>query len=837
MNGAREEAARMQNGVVRSEHLLLALLKLPESTALDILGAFGIGADQVREALVKQIWNGRVRQGDTTSAEHVAGSTAMEIAPDARAVVLLAAAESNAFGHELIGTEHLLLGFLRESEGTAGKVLRELGLEASACREEIPEVAGDDEEGAAPGCLKGQAARAEEVISTRPLDALSTFASNLTESACGGKLDPIIGRSAETERCMQILCRRTKNNPVLLGDAGVGKTAIVEGLAQAIVRGDVPEILQGKQIYALDLPLMVAGTKFRGQFEERLKAVMGELQERKDIILFLDEIHTIVGAGNGDGSMDAANIIKPALSRGEMQCIGATTFDEYRKFIEKDPALERRFQPIHVDEPDCEGAIAILRGIREKYEEHHGVAYEDGTLEAAVRLSAKYVGDRHLPDKAIDVMDEAGALVKLREMKLPAKLEKLRQKRDDCRKKKLEAAGNQLFEVAAAMRDEERSLEAKYNSMLAKWKSERGLKESKVTLDDVRLVVSRLAKIPMDFLCRGSKQRFATMKEVLADAVIGQDAAICALDRAIRRSQAQMHDPSRPIGSFLFLGPTGVGKTLLAKQLAAFMFGSCDNVIRVDMSEYMEKFSSTRLVGSPPGYVGHGEGGQLTERVRRKPHSVVLFDEIEKAHPEMMQMLLQVLEDGKLTDSLGRAVSFRNTVIIMTSNIGADLFIKNSTVGFNRHGVAGSFEVTKEKVLEELRHAFKPEFLNRFTDIIVFIPLGSEEMEKILDIELDKLRARLTSGGHTLAVDGVAKKFLIGDGFDGKHGARWLRKTLELTVEYPIAEKLLTSEDIGQFRVCFDGSKIAVHFTRKKSNNQQLHADTIRRRQKNIALS
>ncbi|MDR2668080.1 MAG: ATP-dependent Clp protease ATP-binding subunit, partial [Puniceicoccales bacterium] len=581
LNGAREEAARLQHGVVRSEHLLLAMLKLPESTAIDILGAFGISADHVREAVLKQIWGSRDKNIELQCDIH--GAAAMEIAPDARAVVLLAAAESHAFGHEFIGTEHLLLGFLRESEGMAGKVLRELGLEAAACREEIPELLGEDEEEAnTTSYFKGNSAVAEDVAATRPLDALSTFASNLTEAARGGKLDPIIGRSDETERCMQILCRRTKNNPVLLGDAGVGKTAIVEGLAQAIVKGDVPELLQGKQIYALDLPLMVAGTKFRGQFEERLKAVMAELQDRKEIIIFLDEIHTIVGAGNGDGSMDAANILKPALSRGEMQCIGATTFDEYRKFIEKDPALERRFQPIAVYETDCDGTVAILRGIKEKYEEHHGVVYADGTLEAAVRLSFKYVGDRQLPDKAIDVMDEAGALVKLREMKVPEKLEDLRKRRDLCRKKKLEAAGNQKFELAASMRDEERRLGTRYDTMLAKWKNERGLKESVVTVDDVRFVVSRLAKIPVDFLSRGGGQRFSDLKENLSNIVIGQDDAICALARAIRRSQAQIHDPSRPIGSFLFLGPTGVGKTLLAKQLAKYMFGNEDNVIRID---------------------------------------------------------------------------------------------------------------------------------------------------------------------------------------------------------------------------------------------------------------
>ncbi|MDR1435871.1 MAG: ATP-dependent Clp protease ATP-binding subunit [Puniceicoccales bacterium] len=822
LNGAREEAIRMQHGIVRSEHLLLALLKLPESTALDILGAFGVGADQVREALLKQIWGGRGRHGVELSTDGGGGNqSAMEIAPDARAVVLLAAAESHAFGHEFIGTEHLLVGFLRESEGVAGKVLRGLGLEASACREEIPELVGDDDDdGNAPSYFKGHAAATEEIGAARQLDAISTFASNLTESARSGKLDLIIGRKGETERCMQILCRRTKNNPVLLGDAGVGKTAIVEGLAQAIVIGDVPEVLQGKQIYALDLPLMVAGTKFRGQFEERLKAVMGELQERKEIILFLDELHTIVGAGNGDGSMDAANILKPALSRGELQCIGATTFAEYRKFIEKDPALERRFQPVHVDEPDCDGAIAILRGIKEKYEEHHGISYGAGTLEAAVRLSDKYIGDRQLPDKAIDIVDEAGAMVRLRELELPPQLTGLRKKRDLCRKKKLEAAACQQFELAAHMRDEERRLGGLYEAKFAKWKGERGLHLSSVSVDDVRLVVSRLAKIPIDFLCKSNWQRLANLKEKLRETVIGQDGAIDSLDRAIRRSQAQVHDPSRPIGSFLFLGPTGVGKTLLAKELARFLFGNGESIIRVDMSEYMEKFSATRLVGSPPGYVGHGEGGQLTERIRRKPHSVVLFDEIEKAHPEMMQLLLQVLEDGKLTDSQGRAVSFRNAIIIMTSNVGAELFIKNSTVGFA--GGGHSFDGIKEKALEELRRTFRPEFLNRFTDVIVFKPLCGDEMERILCIELDKLRRRIGERGCTLAVSDGAKKLLMEEGFDGKHGARGLRRTLERKLEDLLAERLLCAEGSGRFSVDVCDGAIAIAFSKRKAPTAKL---------------
>ncbi|MDR0340601.1 MAG: ATP-dependent Clp protease ATP-binding subunit [Puniceicoccales bacterium] len=814
LNGAREEASQLGRGEVRSEHLLLALLKISDCTAVELLRSFGLEVERVREAVLRHLWSngtGQDRPLLGTSVE-TNGRGPTEIAPDARAVVLLAAVEAHALGHEYIGTEHLLLGFLRESEGVAGKVLRELGLEMTACREEIDELSsndGEEEDGEAPASapvVRG------ETASPRPFNALSTFARNLTEAAREGNLDPVIGRTTETERCIQILCRRRKNNPVLLGDAGVGKTAIVEGLAQAIVEGNVPEILLERQIFVLDLPLMVAGTKFRGQFEERLKAVMTELRERKEIILFLDELHTVVGAGSGDGSMDAANILKPALSRGELQCIGATTYDEYRRFVEKDPALERRFQPIAVEEPSYLDSLAILRGLREKYEEHHGVHYEEGTLEAAVRLSSRHIGGRQLPDKAIDVMDEAGALVRLRELELPAATARLRQRRDECQSQKLRAAKEQDFELAARMRDAERKLTARYERALAKRKRLRSGGQTPVTEEDVRLVVSRCAKIPLDLMSRPRERKFLQLKEKLKGTVVGQEEAIVALDRALRRSQAQLHDPNRPLGSFLFLGPTGVGKTLLAKQLAANVFGREEDMIRVDMSEYMEKFNATRMLGSPPGYVGHEEGGQLTERIRRRPHSVVLFDEIEKAHPDVLQLLLQVLEDGRLTDNLGRTVSFRSAIVIMTSNVGSEFFLKNSALGFGHRSNHGEFERIRERVLEEVRHSFRPEFLSRFTEILVFRPLGLKQIEEILDLELAKLRSRMEERGYGLVLSAEAKKLIVDAGINSKEGARTVRRTTERLLQDPLAEKILEMDKEGRFRVDVKNDALTIAF-------------------------
>ncbi|MDR0678839.1 MAG: ATP-dependent Clp protease ATP-binding subunit [Puniceicoccales bacterium] len=826
LNGAREEANQLGHGEVRSEHLLLALLKISDCTAIELLRSFGLEVERVREVVLRHLWSNETGQDRPWLGTNIeaSGSGPTEIAPDARAVVLLAAVEAHALGHEYIGTEHLLLGFLRESEGVAGKVLRELGLEMTACREEIEELnANDGEEEAEEGELPAAAPVVRgDTANVRPPNALSTFARNLTEAAREGKLDPVIGRTAETERCIQILCRRTKNNPVLLGDAGVGKTAIVEGLARAIVGGNVPEILLDRQIFILDLPLMVAGTKFRGQFEERLKAVMTEVRERKEIILFLDELHTVVGAGSGDGSMDAANILKPALSRGELQCIGATTYDEYRRFIEKDPALERRFQPIAVEEPSYADSLAILCGLKEKYEEHHGVCYEAGTLEAAVRLSSRHIGGRQLPDKAIDVMDEAGALVRLRELNLPVATVRLRQRRDECQARKLLAAKEQNFELAARMRDAERQLTARYESALAKRKRLRSSGRAPVTEEDVRLVVSRWAKIPLDLMAKSRERKFLQLREKLQGTVVGQEEAIVALDRALRRSQAQLHDPNRPLGSFLFLGPSGVGKTLLARQLAANVFGREEDMIRVDMSEYMEKFNATRMLGSPPGYVGHEEGGQLTERIRRRPHSVVLFDEIEKAHPDVLQLLLQVLEDGRLTDNLGRTVSFRSAIVIMTSNIGSEFFLKNSALGFGHCGNRGEFERVRERVLGEVRHSFRPEFLGRFTEILTFRPLGPEQMEKIVDLELAKLRTRMEEKGYGLILSGEAKKLIVDDGVGTKEGARAIRRTMERLLEDPLAEKILEVDRDGRFRVDAKDGKMAIEFSPTRQVKRKL---------------
>jgi ATP-dependent Clp protease ATP-binding subunit ClpC len=819
LDGARREALRLQDNVVASEHLLLALLRLSESTAAEALEAFGIGPAQVRDVLLQRMW---------TSGGHSSGAIEMppdgptNVAPDAQTAVMLASAESSAMGHEYIGTEHLLLGFLREMEGLAGKVLRSMGLEADACRAEMLEMFSQDGDGDSEDDGEEQFS-SHGLMSTGTgagsLNVLKTFGSNLTDAARNGALDPVIGRGMEMERCVQILCRRTKNNPVLLGDAGVGKTAIVEGLAQAIVAGTVPEILRSRQIYALDLPLMVAGTKFRGQFEERLKAVMGELKRHGEIILFLDELHTIVGAGNGEGSMDAANILKPALARGEIQCLGATTHAEFRKFMERDAALERRFQPVIVGEPTVGDALAMLRGISKKYEEHHGIIYGPRTLEACVQLSERYIGDRQLPDKAIDIMDEAGSRVRLRGLEEPKVMRKLKVRRELVRKEKLDAVQLQDFERAALLRDEERFLVASYEQREKKWKRERERKVPVVREEDIREVVSAWAKVPLQHLNRKQAERLLNLRDILQESVLGQEESIAALARAIRRSQAQLRDPRRPIGSFLFLGPTGVGKTLLARKLAEQLFGHEEDVIQIDMSEYMEKFSVSRLVGSPPGYIGHGEGGQLTEQVRRRPYSVVLFDEIEKAHPEMVQILLQVLEDGRLTDSLGKIANFRNSLIIMTSNIGADYFLKDSTVGFGADMGAGSFDRVRERVLEEARRALKPEFLNRFTDILVFRPLGGDQMRGILHLELDKLRRRMAGENFSLKLTEAAERFLIDRGFDLRYGARTLRRVLEEFLEDPLAEQILPMKDEGTggtFSVDAESGGLRVHFSPKK---------------------
>jgi ATP-dependent Clp protease ATP-binding subunit ClpC len=621
--------------------------------------------------------------------------------------------------------------------------------------------------------------------------ALKAFGRDLTEIARKGEMDPVIGRKNEIERVIQILCRRTKNNPVLLGEAGVGKTAIVEGLAQEIAAGNVPELLRDKRVITLDLALMVAGTKYRGQFEERIKAVMDEIRRSKNIILFIDELHTIVGAGSAEGTMDASNIIKPALSRGELQCIGATTLNEYRKYIEKDAALERRFQSVKVEAPSVEEAILILKGLRPKYEDHHKAEFSDKAIEASVKLSDRYITDRYLPDKAIDLMDEAGSRARIGTMTRPPEVKELEGEIEDIKTKKERAIKNQDFEGAAAMRDKEKTTKEKLENLLKEWRASREEKRVKVEEEDILHVVSKWTGIPLQRMEQGEMQRLLKVEEEMTKVVIGQREAVAAIGKALRRSRADLKDPRRPIGTFALLGPTGVGKTLLAKTLAEQMFGDSKALIQLDMSEYMEKFNVSRLIGSPPGYVGYEEGGQLTEQVRRKPYSVVLFDEVEKAHPDVWNMLLQILEEGKLTDNVGRVVNFRNTIILMTSNVGSDTIKRQSTLGFSPITDENSYEKMRDKILEEAKKTFRPEFLNRLDDLIVFRSLTKPDLVEILDLEVRKVMQRLKNRNILLQLDEKAKDFLVEKGYDPQYGARPMRRSVERFLEDPLAEEIL----------------------------------------------
>ena len=803
---ARVEARRFHHNYVGTEHILLGLIKLGEGVAVNVLGRMGVELRKVRDLVEKQVGKG---------PEEAKAPDSLPLTPRVQKVFTFARSEAAKLGHAYIGTEHILLGLLREGEGVAAKVLAELNVDIERCRQEIlaqiqPEDAeGDDAgpqgNGNGNGNGNGGPGESEEEPPQRPeggrqgrgerLSLLKTFGRDLTELAKAGELDPVIGRKEEVRRVIQILCRRTKNNPVLIGEAGVGKTAIVEGLAQEIAAGSVPEILLDRKVITLDMALMVAGTKYRGQFEERIKGVMDEIKRARNVILFIDEIHTIVGAGAAEGAMDASNILKPALSRGEIQCIGATTLSEYRKHIEKDAALERRFQSVKVEDPSPEDAIRILKGIRHKYEAHHKCEYTDAAIELAVRLSHRYITARHLPDKAIDVMDEAGARARIRALNLPPEIEKLQAGIDEAVAAKEDASRRQKFEEAASLRDREKKLRAEREQVLAAWKQKRD--ETKVTVgeDEILAIVSDWTGVPLARMERKEAQKLLDLAQDLQASVIGQDNACEVVARALRRSRADLKDPRRPIGSFLFLGPTGVGKTLLARTLAERMFGDAESVIQIDMSEYMEKFAVSRLVGSPPGYVGYEEGGQLTEQVRRKPYSVVLFDEIEKAHPDVVQLLLQVLEDGRLTDSLGRTVDFRNTVLILTSNVGADVLQRNSFMGFDTSvDSTRDYEKLKERILEETKRAFKPEFLNRLTDIVIFQQLGKEHMHRIVDIELAKVLRRLADLEVTLEVTAPARDYLVEHGWDEKFGARPLRRAVERHLEDPLAEILLRGE-------------------------------------------
>jgi len=706
-------------------------------------------------------------------------------------VLALAAKEAKALNHTYVGTEHILLGLLREGDGVAARVLKNLDVDIEQTRQEIlkeldPNFTSQEEQPASETPEKAPEKKGE--VKT---PALKAFGRDLTEIARKGEMDPVIGRKNEIERVIQILCRRTKNNPVLLGEAGVGKTAIVEGLAQEIAKGNVPELLREKRVITLDLALMVAGTKYRGQFEERIKAVMDEIRRAKNIILFIDELHTIVGAGSAEGTMDASNIIKPALSRGEMQCIGATTLNEYRKYIEKDAALERRFQSVKVEAPSIEEAILILKGLRPKYEEHHKAEITDMAVEASVKLSDRYITDRYLPDKAIDLMDEAGSRARIGAMTRPPELKDIEGEIEEIKTRKEKAIKEQDFEGAAAMRDKEKHAKEKQDAVLNAWKSSREEKRVKVDEEEILQVVSKWTGIPLKRMEQDEAQRLLAMEVEMSKVVIGQQEAVSAICKALRRSRADLKDPRRPIGTFALLGPTGVGKTLLAKSLAEAMFGDSKSLIQLDMSEYMERHNASRMVGSPPGYVGYEEGGQLTEQVRRKPYSVVLFDEIEKAHPDVMNMLLQILEEGKLTDNVGRVINFRNTVILMTSNVGAETIKKNSTMGFSPISDEHSYEKMREKIMDEAKRQFRPEFLNRLDDIIVFRSLTKVDLIRILDLEIAKVMERLKGKNLRLNLDEKAKDFLVEKGYDPTYGARPMRRSVERFLEDPLAEEIL----------------------------------------------
>lgn len=795
---AEDEAKRLNHGYVGTEHLLLGLIREGQGVAAKALAEVSINFNQVRAEVEKIIGRG----------EQVVDGK-LGFTPRSKKVLNLAIDEARQLNHNYIGTEHLLLGLIREGDGVAARVLNELGADLEVIRRTVINLLGGVQ--SAPGTPQNRKAQS----STPTLDE---FSRDLTELAEQGKLDPVIGREKEIERVIQILSRRTKNNPCLIGEPGVGKTAIAEGLAQRIIDENVPENLLDKRVVSLDLGALVAGSKYRGEFEKRMKSVVDEIRQAGDVIIFIDEIHTLVGAGAAEGAIDAANILKPALARGELQTIGATTLDEYRKYIEKDAALERRFQAILVEEATIEESIEILKGLRDTYEAHHRVKITDEAIQAAAYLSSRYITDRFLPDKAIDLIDEAGSRVHLRQNTRPPQVKELSARLEDIEKEKEAAIKAQEFEKAARLRDEEKKLREELEDTRNEWKHQKGSDSMVVTEDDIADVVSSWTGIPVSKMDLEQSAKLLHLEDDLHTRVIGQDEAIIAISKAVRRARAGLKDPKRPIGSFIFLGPTGVGKTELARALAQSMFNDEDAMIRIDMSEYMEKHAVSRLVGAPPGYVGYDEGGQLTERVRRHPYSVVLLDEIEKAHPEVFNILLQVLEDGQLTDSQGRRVDFRNTVIIMTSNVGATMIEKNSRLGFvtqtEESMEKDEYNRMKDRVTGELRRTFRPEFLNRIDEVIVFHALNKEHIKSIVDLMLNELRKRLKDHNLNAEFTPELKDLLVEEGFDAEFGARPLRRAIQRLVENPLSEKMLEGEYKENGTILIDAEEKRVKFSK-----------------------
>ncbi len=797
---AREEAARLHHDYLGTEHLLLGVVREGEGVAATVLRELAVDLDTVREMVESYVARGT----------YGASMKETQWTPRAKTVLELAREEARILHHQYIGTEHLLLALIREGEGVAAKVLRDLDVDLRSAREQVMKVLGGS-----PG------AETPDEPSARGAETptLDQFGRDLTEMARKGLLDPVIGRQREIERVLQVLSRRKKNNPVLIGEPGVGKTAIVEGLAQKIVANEIPVTLKDRRLVMLDLSSTVAGTKYRGQFEERLKTLMTEIRESENVIIFIDELHTIVGAGGAEGAIDAANMLKPALARGELQAIGATTLDEYRKHIEKDGALERRFQPIIVDPPSVEETISILKGLRCKYEEHHSAEISDEALVAAAKLADRYISDRFLPDKAIDVIDEAGARARLEISAIPMEVKDLEKELEQVSCEKRAASENQEFEKAAELRDKEREYRSKLEAARKELVQSKHERKATVGPEDVAAVVASMTGIPVKKLAQEETEKLLHMEDGLRRRVVGQEEALITVSKAVRRNRAGLRDPRRPIGSFIFLGPTGVGKTELARALAAFLFEDDNALVRLDMSEYMERFAVSRLVGAPPGYVGYEEGGQLTEKVRRRPYCVVLFDEIEKAHPDVFNILLQVLEDGQLTDSFGRIVNFKNTVIIMTSNVGGRDIAKGQGIGFqSEDSTEDVYSQMKGKVTEELKHAFNPEFLNRVDGTVVFHALGVEEMRQIIDILLREVEGRLKDTGVTLSVSDEAKDLLIEKGFDPAFGARPLRRAIQRYLEDPLSEEILKGNysDGGQIIAERNGDELAFRSSRAK---------------------